>query len=192
MAQLAAAGRTQAEIQEIMSAALDISASGAMSMESAVKNLNKTFSGLSGELGESVPQIKSLTKEQLRNGEAVRIIARQYEGMAKETAKATGSGIQLSNAVGDLKEQLGMGFTAIIRPVNVLFTNLVTKVGNAIGKVNELLGFANTQSESTMKQSDIAARELTELKDRQNSVAVELLKFRRTITRRLKKSRKTE
>lgn len=190
MAQLAAAGRTQAEIQEIMSAALDISASGAMSMESAVKNLNKTFSGLSGELGESVPQIKSLTKEQLRNGEAVRIIARQYEGMAKETAKATGSGIQLSNAVGDLKEQLGMGFTAIIRPVNVLFTNLVTKVGNAIGKVNELLGFANTQSESTMKQSDIAARELTELKDRQNSVAVELLKIQEDYNKALEKEQK--
>jgi len=190
MAQLAAAGRTQAEIQDIMSAALDISASGVMSMESAVKNLNKTFSGLSGELGESVPQIKNLTKEQLRNGEAVRIIARQYEGMAKETAKATGSGIQLSNAVGDLKEQLGMGFTAIIRPVNVLFTNLVTKVGNAIGKVNELLGFANTQSESTMKQSDIAARELTELKDRQNSVAVELLKIQEDYNKALEKEQK--
>lgn len=190
MAQLAAAGRTQAEIQEIMSAALDISASGVMSMESAVKNLNKTFSGLSGELGESVPQIKSLTKEQLRNGEAVRIIARQYEGMSKETAKATGSGIQLSNAVGDLKEQLGMGFTAIIRPVNVLFTNLITKVGNAIGKVNELLGFANEQSESTMKQSDIAARELTELKDRQNSVAVELLKIQEDYNKALEKEQK--
>ena len=190
MAQLAAAGRTQTEIQDIISAALDVSASGAMSMESAVKNLNKTFSGLSGELGESVPQIKSLTKEQLRNGEAVRIIARQYEGMAKETAKATGSGIQLSNAVGDLKEQLGMGFTAIIRPVNVLFTNLVTKVGNAIGKVNELLGFANTQSESTMKQSDIAARELTELKDRQNSVAVELLKIQEDYNKALEKEQK--
>lgn len=190
MAQLAAAGRTQAEIQDIMSAALDVSAGGAMSMESAVKNLNKTFSGLSGELGESIPQIKSLTKEQLQNGEAVKIIARQYEGMAKETARATGSGIQLSNAVGDLKEHLGMGFTAIIRPVNVLFTNLITKVGNAIGKVNELLGFANKQSESTMKQSDIAARELTELKDRQNSVADELLKVQADYNKALENEQK--
>lgn len=190
MAQLAAAGRTQTEIQDIMSAALDVSASGAMSMESAVKNLNKTFSGLSGELGESIPQIKNLTKEQLQNGEAVKVIAKQYEGMAAQTAKATGSGIQLSNAIGDLKEQLGMGFTAIIRPVNVLFTNLITKVGNAIGKVNELLGFANTQSESTMKQSDIAARELTELKDRQNSVAVELLKIQEDYNKALEKEQK--
>lgn len=161
MAQLAAAGRTQAEIQEIMSAALDVSASGVMSMESAVKNLNKTFSGLSGELGESVPQIKNLTKEQLKNGEAVKVIAEQYKGMAAETAKATGSGIQLSNAVGDLKEQLGMGWTKIIAPVQRLFTNLVNKVTEAIKLVNEFLGFS---TEIDIKPSDAAYRDWQNLK----------------------------
>lgn len=171
MAQLAAAGRTQAEIQEIMSAALDVSASGAMSMESAVKNLNKTFSGLSGELGESVPQIKSLTKEQLRNGEAVRIIARQYEGMAKETAKSTGSGIQLSNAIGDLKEQLGMGFVAIISPVQRLFTNLVNKVTEAIKLVNEFLGFS---TEIDIKPSDAAYRDWQNLKKEIGAISEEI------------------
>lgn len=161
MAQLAAAGRTQAEIQEIMSAALDVSASGVMSMESAVKNLNKTFSGLSGELGESVPQIKNLTKEQLKNGEAVKVIAKQYKGMAEETAKATGSGIQLSNAVGDLKEQLGMGWAKIIAPVQRLFTNLVNKVTEAIKLVNEFLGFS---TEIDIKPSDAAYRDWQNLK----------------------------
>ena len=77
MAQLASAGRTQEEIQNIMSAALNVSANGAMSLESAVKNLNKTFSGLSGELGESVPAIKNLTKEELQNGKAVEVLANQ-------------------------------------------------------------------------------------------------------------------
>lgn len=171
MAQLAAAGRTQAEIQEIMSAALDISASGVMSMESAVKNLNKTFSGLSGELGESVPQIKNLTKEQLKNGEAVKVIAEQYKGMAAETAKATGSGIQLSNAVGDLKEQLGMGFAAIIAPVQRLFTNLVNKVTEAIKLVNEFLGFS---TEIDIKPSDAAYRDWQNLKKEIGALSEEI------------------
>ena len=108
MAQLATAGRTQAEIQDIMSAALDVSASGTMSLESAVKNLNKTFSGLSGELGESIPEIKNLTKEQLKNGEAVKVIASQYKGMAEEVANATGSLEKMEGARGDFEEQLGM------------------------------------------------------------------------------------
>lgn len=171
MAQLASAGRTQAEIQDIMSAALDVSASGAMSMESAVRNLNKTFSGLSGELGESIPQIKSLTKEQLQNGEAVKIIAKQYEGMAAETAKATGSGQQLSNAIGDLKEQLGMGFTAIIAPIQRLFTNLVTKVTQAIGLVNEFLGFS---TDVDIKPSDAAFRDWQNLKKEVGALSEEI------------------
>lgn len=171
MAQLAAAGRTQAEIQDIMSAALDVSASGVMSMESAVKNLNKTFSGLSGELGESVPQIKNLTKEQLKNGEAVKVIAEQYKGMAAETAKATGSGIQLSNAVGDLKEQLGMGFAAIIAPVQRLFTNLVNKVTEAIKLVNEFLGFS---TEIDIKPSDAAYRDWQNLKKEIGALSEEI------------------
>ncbi len=171
MAQLAAAGRTQAEIQEIMSAALDVSASGVMSIESAVKNLNKTFSGLSGELGESVPQIKNLTKEQLKNGEAVKVIAKQYKGMAEETAKATGSGIQLSNAVGDLKEQLGMGWVKIIAPVQRLFTNLVNKVTEAIKLVNEFLGFS---TEIDIKPSDAAYRDWQNLKKEVGALSEEI------------------
>lgn len=171
MAQLASAGRSQAEIQDIMSAALDISASGAMSMESAVRNLNKTFSGLSGELGESIPQIKSLTKEQLQNGEAVKIIAKQYAGMAAETAKATGSGQQLSNAIGDLKEQLGMGFAAIIAPIQRLFTSLVTKVTQAIGLVNEFLGFS---TEVDIKPSDAAFRDWQNLKKEVDALSEEI------------------
>ena len=171
MAQLAAAGRTQAEIQDIMRAALDVSASGTMSMESAVRNLNKTFSGLSGQLGESIPQIKNLTKEQLKNGEAIKIVAKQYEGMAAETAKATGSGQQLSNAIGDLKEQLGMGFTAIIAPIQRLFTNLVTKVTQAIGLVNEFLGFS---TEVDIKPSDAAFRDWQNIKKEVGALSEEI------------------
>ena len=131
MAQLASAGRTQTEIQDIMSAALDVSASGAMSLESAVKNLNKTFSGLSGELGESIPQIKNLTTEQLKNGDAVKVIAQQYKGMAEETALATGSSEQLANAIGDYKELLGETFEGAFAPMRKWFTEVITNHTNA-------------------------------------------------------------
>ena len=58
MAQLAAAGRNQAEIQQIMSAALDVSASGMMSLDAAVTALNKTYSGTAGQLGNQITAIK--------------------------------------------------------------------------------------------------------------------------------------
>ena len=52
--QLSAAGRTESEIMDIMSASIDVAASGSMSLESAVKNLNQTYAGTSGQLGVSL------------------------------------------------------------------------------------------------------------------------------------------
>lgn len=127
MAQLAAAGRTQAEIQAIMKASLDVSASGAMSLDSAVRNLNKTFSGLSGELGESVPQIKELTEEELKNGKAIEVIQKQYKGMASATIDSTK---QLANTWGDFKEHLGSFFNSIADPLAGVSENIISKMNS--------------------------------------------------------------
>lgn len=127
MAQLAAAGRTQAEIQDIMSAALDVSASGMMSLDSAVTALNKTYSGTAGQLGNQITAIKSLTKEELQSGKAVEIIAQQFKGMAKDTAELTGSSEQLKNAIGDYKELLGETFEGAFAPMRRWFTEVIKK-----------------------------------------------------------------
>lgn len=130
MAQLAAAGRNQIEIQDIMNAAIDVSASGSMSLESAVKNLNKTYSGLSGELGESIPEIKNLTKEQLQNGEAIKIIQNQYKGMAEEVTKSTGGMTKFKNSVGDLKEILGEGVAKTKNAIGNALSSFVDNIAN--------------------------------------------------------------
>lgn len=150
MAQLASAGRTQAEIQDIMKAALDVSASGTMSLESAVKNLNKTYSGLSGELGENIPEIKNLTKEQLQNGEAIAIIQEKYKGMAEEVTKSTGGMTKLKNSLGDLKEVLG---------------EVPAKIKNTVG--NTLSGFVDNIAEKMKiaKEEAQRFRDILEFKD---------------------------
>jgi hypothetical protein len=132
MAKLAAAGRTQEEIQSIMSASLDISAGGMVSMETAVDALSKTLDGQSTALGKIVPQVKSLTTEQLKNGDAIRQAADAYAGMSEEVTKATGSTQQLKNAWGDFKENLGEGFSKIISPIKNMFTGLLTGINTAV------------------------------------------------------------
>lgn len=150
MAQLASAGRTQVEIQDIMKAALDVSASGTMSLESAVKNLNKTYSGLSGELGENIPEIKNLTKEQLQNGDAIAIIQEKYKGMAEEVTNSTGGMTKLKNSLGDLKEVLG---------------EVPAKIKNAVG--NTLSSFVDNIAEKMKMAKDDAQhfRDILEFKD---------------------------
>ena len=107
MAQLAAAGRNQDEIQKIMSASLDVAASGMMSLDSAVTALNKTYSGTVGLLGNQVSELKGLTAEQLKNGKAVEVVANHFKGVSEETAKATGAYEQMKNVAGDLREEIG-------------------------------------------------------------------------------------
>lgn len=104
MAQLAAAGRNESEIMKLVAAAADYAAAKHIGLESAVENLNKSYGGLAGELGELFPEVKALTAEQLKNGEAVDIIAQKYKGFAQEAAD---SGTQAKNAFGDFMESLG-------------------------------------------------------------------------------------
>ena len=104
MAQLAVSGRSESEIMKLVAAAADYAAVKHISLESAVQNLNKSYGGLAGELGDLFPEVKALTAEQLKNGEAVDIIAQKYKGFAQEAAD---SGTQAKNAFGDFMESVG-------------------------------------------------------------------------------------
>lgn len=140
MAQLAAAGRTQDEIMQIVSASVDIAASGMMSLDSAVDALNKTYSGNVGLLGNQIGELKGLTEEELKHGEAVKIISQKYDGMAAEVAKVTGTSQQLKNAFGDLKEELGAPFEKALSPIRSFFTEIVGGWASALSakrKYNE-------------------------------------------------------
>ena len=160
MAQLASAGRTQEEIQNIMSAALNVSANGAMSLESAVKNLNKTFSGLSGELGESVPAIKNLTKEELQNGKAVEVLANQYKGISETVSEQTGGWQKYKNSLGDFKEVLGTGWADLQNSVgNVLsgfFDKITSKMKVAKDKAEEFKASLNLIAENNSDNATTA------------------------------------
>lgn len=137
MAELAASGRTEEQIMQVMGAAVDVAASGTMSLDAAVSALNKTYSGTAGTLGKTNAQIKALTEDELKNGDAVKIMAEQYKGMAEETTKATGSTEQLKNAWGDFKEHIGSGFEALLAPIRRGITEIISGVNNSISRMKQ-------------------------------------------------------
>lgn len=103
---------TTDEAIELTKAAVDLSAATGLSLEGSVKNLGKTFAGLTGELGESVPALRALTAEQLRAGEGVKLIADRFGGAAQANAKTFGGQLQILKAdLGDLGETFGQVFT---------------------------------------------------------------------------------
>lgn len=140
MAQLAATGRSEAEIMKIMAAAADYAAAKHISLESAVQNLNKSYGGLAGELGELFPEVKALTAEQLKNGEAVDIIAQKYKGLAQEAAD---SGTQAKNAFGDFMESVGKMANPIFEGLNQLAKSFWEAMTEQMNKFNDALETAS-------------------------------------------------
>ena len=135
MTQLAAMGRTEEQIQAIMKAAADMSAVTGNSIQNVAVQLNKTYSGLAGELGEANSAIRGLSKEELEAGKAIDIIAQQYNGQAAAMADNT---VQLANAWGDFKENIGRGWSKVTQPVKQFFLDVLNNINEATAKTNAL------------------------------------------------------
>ena len=122
MAQLVATGRNEAEVMKIIQTATDMSATGTISLDTAITQLNATLNGNIGRLGQQNAELKGLTEEELKNGKAVDILASKYKGMAENTIDTSK---QLKNAIGDLKEAYGSTFENALAPVRKYFTTII-------------------------------------------------------------------
>ena len=140
MAQLAASGRSESEIMKLVAAAADYAAAKHISLESAVQNLNKSYGGLAGELGELFPEVKALTAEQLKNGEAVDIIAQKYKGFAQEAADSV---TQAKNAFGDFMESVGKIANPVFEALNQKAKAFWESMTDQMSKFNDALETAS-------------------------------------------------
>lgn len=137
---LAALGLNERQIESTIEAAVQLSAALGTSLDSATKNLAKTYGGLTGELGESIPALKTLTQEQLRNGEAIRFVNDNYKGFA-ETAASTGIGPlqQLKNQLGDLGEQIGVILLPVLEKITAALKKVATWFQNLSPEIKEII-----------------------------------------------------
>lgn len=122
MTQLIATGRTEAEVMQIIATASDMSATGTISFDTAVTQLNATLNGNIGRLGQQNAELKALTEEELKSGKAVEILAGKYKGLATATVDTKK---QLQNAVGDLKESFGAVFEKALSPMRKFFAEII-------------------------------------------------------------------
>jgi len=131
---LITSGRTEAEVRKLIEAAVDMSAATGKDLRSSVEQLNKTFGGTAGELGEIIPEMKSLTKEQLLAGEAVDLIAGKYDGLGEALANSVDVGLKnYKNAVSDLKAELGGLISQGLSPLRAWLTDIIRQWGEAAG-----------------------------------------------------------
>ena len=151
---LAGLGMTESQIRNITIASVEMaSAIDGMSLESAFRNTAKTFAGLSGELGELIPQLRELSKEQLQAGQGAELIAKLFAGQAAAAADTTAGKIsQMKNAISDLMETIGArlaptvigiadkmrNFAITLSQVNPQMVDLAVKMAGAIALAGPL------------------------------------------------------
>ena len=124
---LASIGMSEEQIKKILPVAADLASATGMTLESAVRNTAKTFSGLAGELGELVPQLRDLTPEAMKAGEAVEVMGELFGGAASAEAETfSGSMQQLQNIIGDFGEELGSTFAPAIMSIVDGFKGLIS------------------------------------------------------------------
>lgn len=152
MSQLAATGRTEEQIMAIMTAAADMAAVTGQDIGSAAQQLNATLNGVAGQLGRQVEAINGLTKEELENGRAIQIVAEQYKGAAQETADTT---VQLKNAWGDFKENIGKGWNTVTQPVKQFFLDVLNDINEATAKTQNLKDARKNIAAGTETSNDI-------------------------------------
>lgn len=108
MAFLQTMNLTEEQITSLIQASMNLATGANQTLEFGVRNLAKTFGGLTGELGEILPQLKNLTKEQLESGEAIDYVNEAFKNQAKAVSEVgTGPLIQVINALKDLTETVG-------------------------------------------------------------------------------------
>ena len=164
MSQLAATGRNEEQIMAIMSAAADMAAVTGQDIASAAQQLNATLNGNAGTLGRQVEAINGLTKAELENGKAIEIVANQYKGAAQETADTT---VQLQNAWGDFKENIGRGWNQVTQPVKQFFLDVLNDINEVTSKTADLktANAAAKTGEETAAQAKLRLEEAQALLD---------------------------
>ena len=182
MSYLASIGLTEQQISEMIPVAMDLASATGMSLESAVRNTSKTLSGMTGELGESVPALRELTAEQLKAGEGVRVLGEMFKGMAESDAKTLGGAMtQAGNAVGDVAEVIGGKLAPVVIKVAGVIktfaesTDAFLDWADGVNSTTEATKAYNQQAESSQRLLDKLKSDFNLTTDETKGLADQLL-----------------
>jgi hypothetical protein len=101
-------GATNDQAKSLALASANLAASLGGDVNSRAEELGKTLSGTGGRLSQLIPEIKSLTEEQLRAGAAFDIVNSKFAGAAQSQLDTySGRLTQLGNIFNGLQERIG-------------------------------------------------------------------------------------
>jgi len=127
IAMLLATGRNEEQIKNMIIAAKGLATATGIDLDTALTQVNATFSGSIGKLGKMTPALKDLTTEDLENGKAVDVLVTKYGSFSDKLDDSTDVSLKnYTNAWGELRGAIGGIAETYIKPIRDEITKLVT------------------------------------------------------------------
>jgi len=125
-AMLIASGRSEEQTRSMIAAAADYSAATGKDFKTTIEDLNKSFSGTQGRMGQLIPELKDLTEEQLKGGAAIDIVGQKYAGYAERLSGSASVALASFNSSwNDMKESLGEAIMPAVLPILGALVDLI-------------------------------------------------------------------
>jgi hypothetical protein len=167
VAQLAALGKSDKDIERISEAAVKLSNVTGVGLNEAMKQVNATFSGTAGQLSKLIPELGTMTKEQLAAGDAVDLLNQKFKDVSDSMAGGVSQSLKnLTDGFGDLKENIGEGLASVFEP-------MIRGINSVIEGWNSAF-----DSHKRYKQALLVDDKLAELVKNENKAKVEFEKAR--------------
>jgi len=158
-AELIAQGKSVDQTEEMIRAASELSAMTGQDLSTSVRQLTTTYSGMAGQLGKTIPELKDLTEEQLKAGGAVDVIMEKYGGMAAQLSDSVIPATnRLKEAVGDMKEAFGEDFAETFKDGANLLTDIINAMLNVRKALKEVTEESIAYKESMTGFEDVEGR----------------------------------
>lgn len=172
-------GITTDQAKDLTKAAIDYAAATGIDVETAATRLGQTLDGTVGKLANLGEEFRNLSETQLKNGEAIRLIADRYGGSAASQLNTfEGATNELANSISDLTKEFGKIITqspnliASLRLTAETLNYITGLVGDlAKGPVKEY----NDQLNAIKAEKLVAANELVGNSSKEASVQLKEL-----------------
>ena len=182
VAELATLGKSDAEIDKITRAAVNLSNVTGQDLNSAFTLINGTYAGTAGKLEKLIPEIGNLTKEQLAAGGAADLINGKFGEMSKQLAEDNipQKIKNIKDGWDDLKQNFGQAVAPIFNPILDGINNIITgwnKAAEAADLHYKVLRATSYTSKIALYENIVQnTQERLRLWDQQNSATVERIK----------------
>jgi len=131
---IAAFIKEEDQIKKLTPAILDLAAAKGMDLSAAADLVTKSVASSTNALSRYGIQIKGAAGSTERIDSAVTELTKAFGGMSEELAKTdAGEIIQLENALGDIKEELGKNVLPLMVEWNKVLVNIFGAIGNITG-----------------------------------------------------------